>query len=72
MLLWSWDNNPTAGLSLGIPVTQSLAMGRLEKLLVSRIEQHILKLRDCLLTLAAQITVADCLILGCVWYLLIM
>lgn len=54
---------------LGVPVAQSIATERLETILTGRIEQRVEKLKAHLLGLAARVTIANGLILGCVWYL---
>lgn len=59
-----------SGLYLFLRLSQ--ANVQLEGLLTGRIEQRLLKLPDCLLNLGARVTIANSMILGCVWYLLLM
>lgn len=55
---------------LGIPTAQSLSVERIESELVSKLDGRIKKLRTRHLALAARITIANSLLLGCIWYML--
>lgn len=71
-LPWIWEDNATASPLLGVPMAETIAQERLEVLLVSKVESIISKYHQLALSFAARILVANCLIMGCIWYLLIL
>lgn len=52
-------------------MAQSFSVERVESVLLAKIESKLSKLRHRQLALAAQITVANSLLLGCIWYLIV-
>lgn len=72
ILRWKWEDNNTASPLVGAPVAQSIAQGRLEGILLEKIAKRINKIKERGLTLAARIVVANSLIMGCLWYFLIL
>lgn len=57
---------------LGVPMAETIAQERLETLLVTKLDSRISKYQQIALSFAARILVANSLILGCIWYLLIL
>lgn len=55
---------------MGIPIAQTLSVGRIETAIVSKLENRIEKLHTHHLALAASITIANSILLGCIWYML--
>lgn len=55
----------------GAPVAQTIAVGRVESMLVTKMESKLVKLRACRLSLAARIIVVNSILLGSIWYLII-
>lgn len=72
MLPWKWEENGSASPLLGIPIAETIAMRRFEALIVTKLESKLNKLQAFCLTLGAQIVVANGLVMGCLWFLLIM
>lgn len=70
LLPWTWEDDTNATPILGPLVAQTIAVERLELMLVSKLESRILKLKAQKWSLAAQILVANSLLLGCIWYLI--
>lgn len=69
---WKWEDNSTASPLLGVPMAQSVAQESLETSLIRKVESRISKYQPLALSFAARLLVANCMILGCLWYLLIM
>lgn len=67
---WKWEDGNTATKLLGVPTAQTLSVERIESTLISKLEGRIHKLRERNLTLAARITIANPLLLGCIWFML--
>lgn len=76
LLPWNWEDNASTSAStiklLGVPIAQTISLEWLESFMLLKLETRFLKLKARFLTLAARVTVTNGLILGCVWYLLIM
>lgn len=71
-LPWTWEDNSTATPLLGAPMAESIAQEKLETLMVQKLDSRISKYQQIALSFAARILVANSLILGCIWYLLIL
>lgn len=71
-LPWNWEDNTNASPLLGAPVAQTIAQEILETSLLTKVEGKITKFKARGLTLASRLIVANSLILGCIWYLLIL
>lgn len=63
-------NNANATKSLGIPTAQLLLVERIKSSLVAKVEGKIEKLRVRHKALAARIVIANSLLIGCLWYML--
>lgn len=72
LLPWTWENNENASKIIGISAAQTIAMRRLEAVILAKIESKLNKFKPCCLTLAARIVVANGLVMGWLWFLLIM
>lgn len=70
LLPWTWEGEGTASKLLGVPAGETINVEQVETLLVDKLETRIEKPRQ--LALAARITVANSLFLGCLGYLLMM
>lgn len=70
-LTWKWEDNSTVSPILGVPMAQSVAQECLETSLIRKVETRISKYQSLALSFAARLLVANCMILGCLWYLLI-
>lgn len=55
-----------------IPIAKPIAMKRLEEILLAKLVTKIEKLKSCCLPMATCITVANGLIMGSLWFLLMM
>lgn len=71
-LPWKWEDATTATPLLGVPMAQSIAHARIETTLIQKVESKIDKYQALSLSFAARLLVANSMILGCFWYLLIM
>lgn len=71
MMSWIWEDDSNATPLLGPPVKQSFSTDRVENALMSKLEGRIAKLRNRQLALAARIIVANALLLGSLWYLIV-
>lgn len=71
LLPWSWEDDENASPLLGAPTAQTIAVEPLETSVLSKLENTLEKLRTRKLALAARITVANSLLLGCIWYLIV-
>lgn len=69
---WKWEDDSAASPLLGAPMAQTIAQERLETTLIQKVESRIAKYQPLALSFAARVMVANCMILGCIWYLLIM
>lgn len=72
LLPWKWEDNSTASPLLGAPMAESIAQERLEVFLVQKMDSRISKYQQLALSFAARVLVANSLILGCIWYLMIL
>lgn len=68
---WTWEENTSASPLLGVPMAESIAQERMESMLVQKLDSQISKYQQIALSFAARVLVANSLILGCIWYLLI-
>lgn len=71
LLPWKWEDNKTATRSLGVPVAHTIVIEKPESFLLSILEGKLNKLKLKFLTLVTRATVANRLLLNCLWYLLI-
>lgn len=67
----TWESDATATPLLGILVAQSLSSGKMEIILTEKLDGKLAKMKLRHLNLAARITVAKSLLLGCLWYMLL-
>lgn len=72
LLPWTWDEEGKASPILGVPAGETVNVEQVEMLLLEKVESRVVKLKARQLALAARITLANSLILGCLWYLLMM
>lgn len=72
LLPWKWEDNGNASKTIGIPTAMTIAMRRLEELILTKLESKLSKFKSYCLTLAARIVVANGIVMGCLWFLLIM
>lgn len=72
LLPWKWEDNSTPTPLLGVPIAESIAQERIEISLTQKLKSRITKFEMHHLSLPARITIANSLILGCLWYVLIM
>lgn len=72
LLPWTWEDNTTTSPLLGVPMAETIALERLQSFLTKKLESRISKYQQIALSFAARVLVANSLILGCIWYLLIL
>lgn len=72
LLPWKWENDATTSPLLGAPMAHSITQERLETTLIQKVESRIVKYQPMALSFAARVMVANCIIMGCIWYLLIL
>lgn len=70
LLPWRWEDDEAASPILGIPTAQSISNVRLEETIQTKVDNKLHKIQNRQLTLAARVTVANSVLLGCVWYFL--
>lgn len=67
---WRWENDTNASPILGVPTAQTMSVELIETTVTEKLESRIIKFKARQLTLAARISVANSLLMGCIWYLL--
>lgn len=72
LLPWTLEEEGQASNILGAPAGATINVDQVEAILVDKIESRIVKLKPRQLALAARITVANSILLGCLWYLIMM
>lgn len=70
LLPWKWESDATASPLLGVPVAQTLSCEKMETMITEKLDGKLAKMRLRHLNLAARVTVANSILLGCLWYLL--